>query len=121
MEAVSRLVERRAESAQADLAKFAARLAEDPCSALTWSEGAFKAAAALKVCAEARRWLEVAAAGTSDKVTPETVVGMLAAQFTADALRAARHPERSTSVQSNLVGQEVAAAKAEFVDSLSWA
>lgn len=115
-----RLTDRRIEEARDTLAAFAAKLTEHPDHTLTWGMEAFRAAASFKVNAIVKQWLDAAADDANDNVTPENVVEKITEHFTRDALSAARNPSRSTSPTSNLMEQEIASAKAEWLDKERW-
>lgn len=106
------------ETAQEQLAKFQAKLSEDPVHALEWAGSAYHAAAELKLAQDILHWM----GDPSGDVTEEsagTFLEHLIKQLTEDCLRAARHPERSTSPWSNEMARELASAKARLLDSFT--
>jgi hypothetical protein len=104
-------------SATKDIEEYAAKVLKDPAHALSWGSGAFEAAATIKVWSEVKQWLAAAEERKGD-LTPETVVAKIVEQMTREALRGALYPARSTSVTSNLMEQEVLAARARLLDDL---
>lgn len=118
-----RRLEGQIETAQEQLAKFQAKLSEDPVYALEWAGSAYQAAAELRLAQEILH-----AMGPDDKLniarTEEGVGKFLdhvVKHLTEDCLRAARHPERSTSPWSNEMARELASAKARLLERLTGA
>lgn len=112
-----RRLEGQIETAQEQLAKFQAKLSEDPVYALEWAGSACHAAAELKLAQDILHWM----GDPSGDVTEEdagTFLEHLIKQLTEDCLRAARHPERSTSPWSNEMARELASAKGRLLERL---
>jgi hypothetical protein len=105
------------ESCQHTLGRFHAAIDADPSSAMTWGMDAFRAAAMLKVQTIVLRWLDVVDDDAYPNVTRASVVSMITNEFTRDVMREARSPSRSTSPTSNLMEQEILAAKATWLDN----
>ena len=95
--------------AEVTLAKWQARLAEDPSYAFQWSSDAFKAAATLDV-------LRPVVVAVENGAKLEDIVKHVNSQ----ALRAARYPERSTSAQSNVLAQDKGAVWAKLAEYLEY-
>lgn len=103
---------------------FASSLLDDPTHALEWSSGAFKIAATLWVYKDLLRLYDrVIASNVGDSQKKQEITESLNRayfSFTEDALRLAKYPPRSTSVQSNFMEQEKAAAKVEALDVITF-
>lgn len=96
-------------SAEAAIAKWQEGLADNPAYAFSWSAGAFKAAAQLEV-------LRPVVAAIENGAKLEDVVK----HVNGKVLHAARYPERSTSVQSNVLSQDRGEVWAELAEQLQW-
>lgn len=99
---------------------FAAKLANDPVAAWTWADGAYTAAARLRHYAELEDRLSRMINGelkiNGRDVTELQALAYLRAHYAAIAMRAARHPLRSSSPSNNQIESELAAAAAEIED-----
>jgi hypothetical protein len=105
------------ESAQHTIGKFHAAIDSDPSYAMSWGMDAYRAAASMKVQTIVLRWLDVVNDDAYPNVTRDNVVAMITNEFTRDVMREARSPARSTSPTSNLMEQEILAAKATWIDN----
>lgn len=95
--------------AKAQLDAWVAKAAEDPVYQLGWAESAFDDAGTYHVLSEVAAALD---AGCSAAEALRTV--------TREALRGARHPQRSTSASSNRLEQAKTAAYAEVIEKLEY-
>jgi len=118
-----RHLEDQAETAWEQLAEFQEKLSQNPFFALEWAGSAYQAAAELQLAQEILH-----AMGPDNKLnvarTEEGVGKFLdhvVKHLTEDCLRAARHPERSTSPWSNEMACELASAKARLLERLTGA
>lgn len=91
-----------------EMEKFNERFAQDPAYAFEWSDNAFKAAAKIHVGKTLQAWL------TAEREKPLTAEDIMN-EVNRMVVRATRWPERSTSVQSNVMKQEITAVWAELV------
>jgi len=91
--------------AEGGLSRFAESFSQNPAYAFEWSSQAFRAAARLQVGKSLLAWME--GEPTSAEKIMDQVRGFV--------LRGAQYPERSTSMQSNLMKQEVVAVWAELL------
>lgn len=102
-------------SGEHTMKKFNEQFAKDPAYAFEWSgNGAFAAAAKLHVGKTLQAWLT----NTKDSVVDtdkEEAATSIMNEVNRMVVRAARWPERSTSVQSNVMKQEIASVWAELV------
>lgn len=97
-----------------ELKDFADKLAKDPSYAMSWSGDAFTHAAEHKVWSTVRSYCD-------DVEDPDNRMDLIIKLVQNNALRGARHPERSTSPASNLMNQEMTIAWASVLDRLkSW-
>ena len=101
-------LEKEVERARKSLKKFQAGLENDPVYALTWFEGAFTAAAEVKVGAAVLVELK------NNSVTIDDVRDHVERTIR----RLAKYPPRSTSPVSNLMEQEENAAWARLYETL---
>lgn len=97
------------ESTTKYLAKFAEDLAKSPSYTLQWSHDAFRYAAKNLV------WSQIQVACLQEDVTLDHVID----EARRNALRGAMYPERSTSVVSNLMSQEVTSMWATVLERLT--
>lgn len=95
-------------AADAELAKWTAKLAKDPMHAFEWSEDAFKAAARKRV------WLEIEA------WSARATIAQIKDELTKQCLRAARYPEASTSFSGNAMRTYYHAAQAAALEELGY-
>lgn len=99
---------------------FTKRAATDPAGAFEWSSNAFDAAASLKVADqidELVRNLE----DRGDEYTRYSslqIMRIVTKELDRSVKRYTRSPARSTSMQSNLIEQSIAAAQAKLLDTL---
>jgi hypothetical protein len=100
-------LELRKESATKEVTSWARKFADNPASALEWSDKIFDEAAALQVIAQVEMMLE-------NKAT----LGGVKQALEKMALRGARWPEHSTSVASNRMHQALTAAYAIMADDV---
>ena len=87
--------------------EFKTKLEKDASYAFEWSQAAFAAAAEIEVG-------RIIVAAMESGTTAEAIKSNALDQ----ALRGARYPARSTSVQSNLMEQEVAAVWAKVYERI---
>jgi hypothetical protein len=116
-DALVRRTDRAIESAQHTIGKFHAAIDNDPAYAMSWGMDAYRAAATLKVQTIVLHTLTVADDDAFPNVTRANVVALLTKDFSVDIMREARSPARSTSPTSNLMEQEILAAKATWIDN----
>lgn len=114
------LFDDRIDTARKEIAKLAAKLADetqDPLSAMAWSDAAFRAAATFSVLSRYRPYVADA--------QPELTLAQCAEAILRDArdavLRGARSPSMSTSVPSNLAATYELAAHADVADTAGFA
>lgn len=97
------------EGATDAIEKFTAKIAKDPAYAFEWSSDAFKNAAKLRVFTTIKSYCE------KDKATLESIVK----EVQQTVLRGAMYPERSTSVQSNVMKQDILSVWASLLERLT--
>lgn len=97
---------------QPKLDKFAERFKENPTAALEWSAEVFEAAARVEVAT----YVSTKLMNAKD---PEDAAKRIVAALHNDVLTATRWPSRSTSVPSNEMALCLAAAKADFIASVT--
>lgn len=97
------------EGAEKNAAKFAADFIKDPSYALSWSHDAFKSAAKHKVFSNVKRFCE----------QPDVTLDMITKEVQSTVLRGAMYPERSTSVQSNVMSQDTLSVWASLLERLT--
>ena len=90
-------------SGDRDLAKFKERLETNPAYAFEWSQNTFPAAAKIHVGRCLKEW-----------ITNKATIDGIMYEINKIVVRAVRWPERSTSQQSNIMKQEIAAVWAEI-------
>ena len=102
-------IERHAEElilqGQGSLEKFSKSFAENPAYAFEWSHDAFRAAARVQVGMNIRAWVKY------EEASAEKIMDQVRRQV----LHGAQYPERSTSMQSNIIKQEIVAVWAELL------
>lgn len=111
------------EQADEELAKFSRKLADDAVNAFEWSADAFSKAAKKRAAQEVLYVVEQGKERTQDEYTsafsPEHILKSLKHHLFEAVLRSARWPERSTSVPSNFMSQELAAARADWLEKVN--
>lgn len=103
------------------VAKFAASLVADPARTFEWSREEFDAAADVKV------GVMIQAAVTSlrergdeyDALSSIRIAEMIKEDLLREVIRAARYPERSTSVQSNEIARSIAQSRAKVLEDMN--
>jgi hypothetical protein len=94
--------------ANAAIAELSAKLLSDPVNALSWSKGAFDAAAVLKVGEQVKH--AILSGITYDEIKDHAL---------RETLRGARWPERGSSFTSNAIHESVTAAWANLVERMT--
>lgn len=94
--------------------EFAVKLSKDAAYAFEWSNNAFKDAAKVHVGKTLQAWIEMKNGKTLEEYVEQEHADVIMEEVNRTVVRAARWPERSTSVQSNVMKQEIAAVWAEL-------
>lgn len=108
-ERLTRHLQGMVDSADRELAKFAANVAGDPAHAFRWGDDAMKAAATRKIA------LEVIAA----MAHPHSDLHTLEQGLVETLTNRAKYPERSTSPCSNLMHQNETSAIAQVIEAIN--
>lgn len=114
-EKIQRWVKNTIESAQYTIAKFQENLAVNPAYAFEWSDGAFRAAADIKIAHFVQGFLD---AEVPEGTTDEARVEHLRKYATRQVMNGARSPKRSTSPCTNLLEQDELAAWANLLERM---
>lgn len=108
-------------AAKKDLVEFSEKLAKSPAYALSWSASAFQAAAKVEAAAYITQSIESLTESLADEYGPPSflkVLEVIREGLLAAVVRGGRYPERSTSPQSNVMAQDIVAAKGEWLDKI---
>lgn len=108
-------LDRQVKLADATIADFGAKLAQDPHHAVSWGESFVRDVARRQAALTVKAWATKMA---EDGAEAHAIIAAIRSGLTEEILRASRYPTRSTSVLSNFLSQEDLAARAELLEQL---